>query len=68
MKEEAAQILVSNTSTRLSEVQPYLDLAAKYGYTTFVVTMNKFHDNPSVHNVPEKTIQAQIQRFEHKLN
>jgi len=51
-------VAVANTFTRLSEMQPYLDL----GYDTTVYRMTKNYG--SVHGVPKDTIDKMIWRFQ----
>lgn len=62
------EIVVSNTFTQEWEMQPYIDLANKYGYKIFSLIVENRHGNKSVHNVPDETIQKMIDRFEIKLN
>lgn len=62
------EIVVSNTFTQEWEMQPYIDLANKYGYKIFSLIVENRHGNKSVHNVPDETIQKMINRFEIKLN
>lgn len=60
-------VVVANTFTQEWEMQPYYDLAEKYGYTVFSVIVENRHGNKSVHNVPEETLKKQKERFEIKL-
>lgn len=62
------EIVVSNTFTQEWEMQPYIDLAEKYGYKVFSLIVENRHGNKSVHNVPDETIKKMIDRFEIKLN
>lgn len=61
------EIVVSNTSTTEKELQPYLDLADKYGYKVISLIVENRHGNKSVHNVPDETIEKMKNRFEIKL-
>ncbi len=55
MIERTPTIIVSNTSTVRSRIQPYLDLAKEYGYEVQqVVTFASFG---SVHGVPKETVE-----------
>lgn len=61
-------VIVSNTSTRLKEMQPYLDLAAKYGYEVEIVRTPGPWDpdvlfTRNTHGVPLDTLRKQIQRY-----
>ena len=61
------RIVVSNTFTQEWEMQPYYDLAEKYGYMVYSIIVENRHDNKSVHNVPEETVNNMRQRFSIKL-
>ena len=55
-------VVVSNTFTQRRFVQPYADLAKKYGYEFKVYHMNgKFDD---VHNVPKEVKDRMAKQFE----
>lgn len=61
MQEGWINVVVSNTSTIPSRVDPYKELAAKYGYEVqHIVCFGKFQ---SVHNVPEE----HIEKFRNQL-
>jgi predicted kinase len=61
------KIAVSNTFTTERELQPYFDLAEKYDYVVFSVIVENRHDNESVHNVSDETINKMINRFQIQL-
>jgi predicted kinase len=61
------EIVVSNTSTTEKELQPYLDLALKYGYTVVSLIIENFHNGKSVHNVPDEKLEQMRNRFSIKL-
>lgn len=56
MQMNTKKIFISNTFTRAKELQPYIDLAKKYGYIVFSVIVENRHDGKNVHNVPEETL------------
>jgi tRNA uridine 5-carbamoylmethylation protein Kti12 len=60
-------IIVSNTFTMESELQPYLELAKEYGYRVHSIILENRHGNQSIHSVPSETIQKMKNRFEIKL-
>jgi hypothetical protein len=62
-----SRIAVSNTFTQEWEIKPYVDLAEKYGYTVFTIIVENRHGGVNVHNVPEETLNAMLNRFETKL-
>lgn len=63
MKDNVGTIIISNTSTRESEIQPYLDLAAKYNYQVVSLVVENRHGGTSQHSVPVDTIKKQKERL-----
>ena len=61
---ESTNIVVHNTFTKLWEMQPYTDLAGKYGYNLYTIIVENRHGSDSVHNVPKSSISDQRGRFE----
>jgi hypothetical protein len=61
------EIVVSNTSTMVKEMQPYLDLAQQYGYRVVSLIVENRHGSKNVHNCPEETIERMRDRFEISL-
>lgn len=61
------KIAVSNTFTQEWEMQPYFDLARKYGYKVFSVIVENRHGGSNVHSVPAETLDKMKNRFEVKL-
>jgi len=47
------KIAVSNTFTQEWELQPYYELAIKYGYYVTCIVVENRHGNKSIHGVPE---------------
>lgn len=63
----AWKIIVANTNTTVKEMQPYYDLALKYGYKVFSIVVENRHNGINDHNVPEETIQKMRNRFDIQL-
>lgn len=61
------EIAVSNTFTQEWEMQPYFDLAKKYGYMVFSIIVENRHGGSNQHNVPAEAIQRMKDRFTVKL-
>lgn len=61
------RIVVSNTFTQAWEMQPYYDLAEKYGYRVYSLVVENRHGGVNKHGVPEEKLQQMKQRFEIKL-
>jgi len=62
-----SSIFVHNTFTTESEMQPYFDLAKKYGYQVFALIVENRHGSESIHDVPGETIELMRNRFSIKL-
>ena len=58
---------VHNTFTQEWEMQPYFELAKKYGYTVHTIIVENRRGSESIHNVPAEVIQKMRDRFEVKL-
>ena len=67
MESSIAKIAVSNTSTQEWEMEPYFELAKKYGYKVFTIIVENRHGGTNVHNVPEDKIGQMKNRFSIKL-
>ena len=67
MMSSIPKIAVSNTFTQEWEMEPYFELAKKYGYMVFTVVVENRHGGKNVHNVPEDKIQTMKDRFQINL-
>lgn len=70
MELEVDTIIVSNTFTRQWEMEPYREMARKYGYQVVTLTVDSgLTDDElaarNVHNVPVETIRKMRERWEH---
>jgi predicted kinase len=61
------KITVSNTFTQEWEMQPYYDLAEKYGYRVYSLVVENRHGGVNEHGVPEEKLVQMKKRFEVKL-
>ena len=64
------KIIVSNTFTQENELEPYYELAERYGYRVYSLIVENRHgesENTNTHNVPLETIQKMRGRFQIKL-
>jgi hypothetical protein len=60
----SGRIIVSNTFTQEWEMQPYYDLAEKYGYRVYSLIVENRHDGKNQHGVPQETLEKMKNRFE----
>ena len=67
MENKIAKIAVSNTFTQAWEMQPYYDLAEKYGYRVYSLIVENRHDGVNQHGVPVEKIIEMKNRFQVKL-
>ena len=67
MEQCEPRIVVANTSTTESEIQPYMDLAKIHGYKIISLVVENRHGNTNVHNVPDETLMKMKERFQIKL-
>jgi ABC-type glutathione transport system ATPase component len=65
LKEE--RIVVSNTFTQEWEMQPYFDLAEKYGYRVYSLIVENRHGGINEHGVPEEKLVQMKNRFDVQL-
>ena len=64
---ECELICVTNTFTTEEEISPYLKLALEYKYQVFSLIVEKRHDNPNQHGVPDETLLKQEKRFRNSI-
>ncbi len=60
-------IVVSNTFTQEWEMEPYFEMARRYGYRVHTVIVENRHGGSNVHGVPEDKLEIMKNRFEVKL-
>jgi predicted kinase len=61
------RIVVSNTFTQEWEMQPYFEMAEKYGYRVYSLIVENRHGGINEHGVPEEKLEQMKTRFEVKL-
>jgi predicted kinase len=67
MKYDHSPVVVSNTFTQEWELQPYYELAIKYGYYVTSIIVENRHGGTNEHGVPEDKLEIMKNRFETKL-
>ena len=58
---------VANTFTQQWEMDPYFELAKKYGYRISTIIVENRHESKNVHGVPDEALEKMENRFELKL-
>jgi predicted ABC-type ATPase len=67
MQNESARIVVSNTFTQEWEMEPYFEMATRYGYRVHTLIVENRHGGENIHGVPEDKVKQMKDRFEIKL-
>ena len=67
MESGTPKIAISNTFTQEWELQPYYELAIKYGYYVTCIVVENRHGGVNQHGVPEEKVEQMKNRFEIKL-
>jgi predicted kinase len=67
MRSDLPKVIVSNTFTMEWEMQPYYDLAQKYGYRVYSLIVENRHGGINSHRVPEEKLVQMKNRFEISL-
>lgn len=67
MQHGSPKIVLHNTFTIAWELETYFKLAAQFGYTVFVCTVEKYHDHNNVHEIPGEQIARMAEKYRVKL-
>ena len=67
MQQGSEKILLHNTFTQEWEMEPYFELAQKFGYKIFTIIVENRHGSDNIHGVPENKVEAMRERFQIKL-
>jgi predicted kinase len=62
------KIFIDNCFTLEWEMQPYIDLAEKFGYRLFVVTVENRHGGTNVHGISDEQIEKMAQKYKIHLS
>lgn len=60
-------VVVSNTFTQEKELEPYYQLAKKYGYRVHSLIVENRHGGVNEHDVPQDTLEKMKNRFKVRL-
>lgn len=63
MKNKTEKIFIDNTFTMEWEMEPYFDLAGKYSYKLFVMTVENRHGSGNIHGIPEEQLKKMAEKF-----
>lgn len=63
VKNRVQVVICSNTNTTKKEYQFYIDKAKNAGYTVHIITVERFMNTKSIHEVPDEVVQKQSERL-----
>lgn len=64
---QTENIIVHNTFTTEKELKPYIEMAEEYHYNIVSLVVENRHGNKNIHNVPDQTIQKQINKLSQNI-
>lgn len=67
MQQGTSKIILHNTFTISWELETYFKLAAQFGYTVFVCTVENYHGDHNVHDIPDEQIAKMAEKYKVKL-
>lgn len=67
MQARVEKIILDNAFTLDWEMEPYLKMAASQGYRVFVMTVEKYHNQPNIHGISEEQLQKMAAKYQVKL-
>lgn len=67
LKKNCEKVFVANTFTMDWELAPYIKMADKYNYKLFIVTVENYHENENIHQIPMEQIEKMASKYKLKL-
>ena len=67
MRLEFSKVVVANTFTQDWEMEPYFEMAKRYGYRVHTLIVENRHGSKNIHNVPDDKLEQMKNRFEISL-
>jgi predicted kinase len=61
------KVFIDNTFTLDWELAPYFKLAAHFGYTLYVLTVEKYHNQANMHGVSQEQLEKMAEKYKVKL-
>ncbi|MFN3343943.1 MAG: AAA family ATPase [Flavobacteriales bacterium] len=61
------KVFVHNTFTIDWELEPYFKMAAEFGYTLHIVTVENYHGKTNVHQIPNEQLQKMTEKYKVRL-
>ncbi|MDF2438357.1 MAG: ATPase [Bacteroidota bacterium] len=67
LKKETSKIFVDNTFTIEWEIEPYFNLAKKYNYRVYVVTVENRHGSHNIHGISNEQLVKMASKYKVQL-
>ncbi len=67
MKNLENMIFLHYTFTPVAELEPYLEIAGRYGYRVHVASVEKYHNRSNVHGVTNAQLSKMAEKYQVKL-
>ncbi|MES2515662.1 MAG: AAA family ATPase [Bacteroidota bacterium] len=67
MEQYIPKVIVHNTFTIDWELESYFNLASRFNYTLFVVTVENYHGKQNTHGVSDEQLQKMADKYKVKL-
>ena len=67
MMDDCEKIFIDNTFTLEWEMEPYFQLADKFGYQIFVITVENRHGGKNTHGITEEQLEKMASKYNVKL-
>ena len=67
MEKGCSKIFVDNTFTLEWEMEPYIKMAAEYGYRLFVIIVENRHGNENTHHINREQMEKMAAKYKVKL-
>ncbi len=63
LQNQIQKVIVDHTFTLEWEMEPYFEMAKKYDYRVFVMTVENWHLGKNIHQISEDSIEKMRQKF-----
>ena len=67
MQQGVKKIFVHNTFTMDWEMEPYFKMAQEYSYDVHVLTVENYHDQKNVHDLPDEQLRKMAEKYRVRL-
>ncbi|AVQ12670.1 AAA family ATPase [Leptospira santarosai] len=62
-----SKIFSDNTFTLSWEMEPYFQIASRFGYAVFVVTVENYHNGKNIHSIDDESLKKMASKYKVRL-